>query len=381
MKTRLLVVVITLCAARALASPPATGTNEERPLVGAIRWDAWSGGQNPIGRAVESSLGPAKWHQRLPFFAKVDGKNRVRLDGSAPATVEQEIEYATQAGLDYWTFGANSLESPMAYGLRAYLASKKPHHIKFSLMTSPNCSRLRDAAYIARLAQWMKDPRYLCVLDGRPVLYLLTWYASKENTPEEYHKAIADLRAGLRRASLPEPYLVMMNFKPSEARRWVDLGGGDAVSSYTAQGGGRNAPYAELARHAEHFWDSCKETGAQVVPVIMSGWDRRPRVEHPVPWETWQKPNEGIGKFYQPPKPEELAKHVRHALDWLKVNRSAAPAQIAIIYAWNEFDEGGWLAPTLSPDGTANLQRVEAVGGAIREWRAAVGSQPKERTP
>jgi len=93
----------------------------------------------------------------------------------------------------------------------------------------------------------------------------------------------------------------------------------------------------------------------------MTGWDRRPRVERPVPWEKWQKPGVGVEKFYRAPTPRELATHVRKAVHWLGANRSHAKAQIALIYAWNENDEGGWLVPTIS-EGTA---RIDAVGKAL----------------
>ena len=38
-------------------------------VVGAIRWDAWSGGK--ITGEVERSLGPEKYHTRLPWFSEV----------------------------------------------------------------------------------------------------------------------------------------------------------------------------------------------------------------------------------------------------------------------------------------------------------------------
>ena len=44
---------------------------KRRPLVGAIRWDAWHGDLGVPGQAVQKSLGPARYHFRLPWFAKV----------------------------------------------------------------------------------------------------------------------------------------------------------------------------------------------------------------------------------------------------------------------------------------------------------------------
>jgi hypothetical protein len=38
-----------------------------------------------------------------------------------------------------------------------------------------------------------------------------------------------------------------------------------------------------------------------------------------------------------------------------------------LIYAWNEFDEGGWLCPTLSADGAPDTSRIEALGSVLRD--------------
>ena len=64
--------------------------------------------------------------------------------------------------------------------------------------------------------------------------------------------------------------------------------------------------------------------------------------------------------------PEELAAHIREALAWTKANRDLNPANAVIIYGWNEHDEGGWLLPTLGPDGKPNEERINAVGKILR---------------
>ena len=52
-----------------LMSSAATFAQTSRPLVGAIRWDAWTGGG--VTEQVERTLGPKKYHGRLPGFAEV----------------------------------------------------------------------------------------------------------------------------------------------------------------------------------------------------------------------------------------------------------------------------------------------------------------------
>ena len=103
--------------------------------MGAIRWDAWYGGNGETERAVERSLGPAKYHDRLPFFARVLGPNSVQIRGNAPAVMEQEIAFAKQARLDYWAFVWYQPDSPMGLALRHYLASPHRQDIRFALIT------------------------------------------------------------------------------------------------------------------------------------------------------------------------------------------------------------------------------------------------------
>ncbi len=57
---------------------------------------------------------------------------------------------------------------------------------------------------------------------------------------------------------------------------------------------------------------------------------------------------------------ERMVRHVGRVLEWLEANAQHARAQLALIYAWNENDEGGWLVPTLS-EGPARLVALRRV--------------------
>ena len=73
----------------------------EKPIVGAIRWDAWHGARGPVGQVVERTLGPAKYHYRLPFFAKVLADDKVEIRGDSQEVMDREIAYAQAAGVDF----------------------------------------------------------------------------------------------------------------------------------------------------------------------------------------------------------------------------------------------------------------------------------------
>jgi len=61
-----------------------------------------------------------------------------------------------------------------------------------------------------------------------------------------------------------------------------------------------------------------------------------------VPWEAWQRAGEGMDRHYAAPTATELGAHVARAVAFA----ARQPARAALIYAWNENDEGGWLIPT-----------------------------------
>ncbi len=335
----------------------------QRPLVGAIRWDAWHGQRGVPGRAVENSLSPAKWHYRLPFFASVISDKEVSIDGATQEVMDREIAYAAKAGLDYWAFVTYQEDDPMSLGLRHFLASRRRMGLRFCQIVTYQAGKYRDE--IARTVRLMQHPAYQKVLMGRPLLYV----AFFEQGPQlkapggraAYRMMLDELRALARKTGVGEPYIVGMDFDPVRMAELRVQVGADAIGSYATQSNEAGAPYAALAATAQRFWERCKATGANMVPTVMSGWDRRPRVERPVPWEK-QVAGSGIEKYYDAPTPLELAAHLERSLLWIRNNPEACPAKTALIYAWNENDEGGWLVPTLS-EGTA---RLDAIGRVLR---------------
>lgn len=338
----------------------ASANQADRPIVGAIRWDAWAGDQGTASQAVHRCLGPEKWHYRLPFYAKVTGEDTVVIDGTPQSVMDQEIKHAAAAALDYWAFVTYSAEDPISIALQRYLSSRMRSKINFCLITE--CTRWRQKAYADRVASMLTEPGYQHVL-GRPLLYV-GFIDEKRLKPfggiEGFRKVLDEFRADLTGKGVPEPYIVIMDFQPTQGKQWMDALGGDAISSYVAGTGQGVTPYQQVTRNVEQFWNRCRETGAHVVPIVTTGWDPRPRTEIPVPWGNPYSTHNGEVNRSELAKPEEIARQVGIALDWLAAHRDAAPAQAVIIYAWNEFDEGGWLAPTLA-EGTARLDAIGRV--------------------
>ena len=108
---------------------------------------------------------------------------------------------------------------------------------------------------------------------GRPVIYILT--DSKQISDSCggndlcFQAGVKKFRADLVNRQLKTPYIVIMDFDAADGKRLMDRVHADAISSYTTQG---NAPegssFAAKAAGQQWFWNQCKETGAQVVPIV-----------------------------------------------------------------------------------------------------------------
>lgn len=355
-----------LAALAVLVETPHVGTAQpagqpSRQFLGAIRWDAWFGPRNTVGQAVHRTLGPAKWHDRLPFYARVLGDDAVEIDGTPQFVMDREIEHAAGAGLDYWAFVTYAADDPLSIALDRYLASPIRPKINFCLITE--CARWSQPAFVDRVTRLLQEPGYQRVLDGRPLLFVGfiedKWLKSMGGV-EGFRKVLDGFRAALAAKGVSKPYMVIMDFSPEQGRKWVDALGADAISSYVAGIGQGAIPYGRMTDNVEHFWEDSRATGAQVVPIVVTGWDPRPRVEHPVPWGGGYSSHAGEVDRSEAATPAAIAEHLRSASRWMNAYRDAAPAQTAIIYAWNEFDEGGWLVPTHS-EGPARLDAIAKV--------------------
>lgn len=332
-----------------LAALPMPARAQARPVaIGAIRWDAWYAPGSVPTAAVERALSPPAWRHRAPFFAEVpaDG-GPVRMPAPSQAVMDRQIDWAAEAGIDYWAFVSYPAAASMSAGFQLYRASALRHRVKFALVCEAVRWGRRDAPgeALSTHPALLADPDCQRVA-GRPLYFL--GFLSDDLIVEAWG-GIAGLRAAVdgfrqraRDAGAGDPFIVLMTPVPDQARRWVPLLGLDGVSAYAWQAGARAAPYAALAQVAERGWAAQAALGLPVVPTAMTGWDRRPRVQNPVPWEAWQRPGEGMDRFYAAPTPAELTAHLRRAIAFA----ATQPPRMALIYAWNENDEGGWLAPT-----------------------------------
>ena len=343
----------------------------DRPLVGALRWDAWYAPGSEPTVAVERSLAPPQYQSRLPFFAYPAAGNQMLLPALTPSLLQLEIEQAAYAGLDFWAFVAYPHESPMSVALNQYLAARPLPRIRFCLFTALEYwgSANASSPLIEEHVALMRHENYVRTPDGRPIYFLAFVTTSKAN---DRWRGLSGLRAGVDTfrshaiaAGAANPYVVLCG-TPRDVVGWVGALNPDAVGAYAISDGRGVGDYAALTRIVEAGWEMLAGAGVPVVPTVMSGWDRRPRIEHPVPWERGQQPGAGLAYHFDTPRPQELTAHLRRAFTWMAGQPPRRKAPVALIYAWNENDEGGWLVPTIP----CNTERLEALRAALAADRS-----------
>jgi hypothetical protein len=356
----------TILTAFFVAAALAASAEEKRPpvIVGASRWDAWTGGE--LTAQMERTLGPRKYHFRLPWFAEVRSNDTVHIDGSRQEVMDREIDYAADAGLNYWAFLLDEEASPMSLALKQYLTSAKRNRIDFCLILH-NTFAVGEERWPAerdRVVALMKTPGYQMVLGGRPLVYVLDANYANEFPLDR----LKDLRESIEGAGL-YPYMVFMGWDPEGDFKRQAANGFHAVSAHAY--GGIQSNFVELAQSLEKSqWQNAAKAGVPYIPLVTTGWDKQPRKDNPVPWEQ----DHGYLRqrfFPSTAKPEEIAAHLDRAIAFVEQHPKVGVASTILIFAWNEFDAGGWLEPTWTPSGKPNTARLDAIGKLLKTRRAA----------
>ena len=342
-----------------LSSGFAASARCDRVILGAIRWDAWLGDETREGRAVEKSLGPPKWRDRWPVFQGGTAES-FDLDGTKPDTVRSEIDLAVRFGIDYWAFVFYGNASPMSSVLNQYLAANgtKP---KFALIVE--AGRLTGESgigYSQDLAGLLGNSNYLRDDAGRPIVYVMVPSTSK---PKDLGYVFRRLHDAQRGSPPPSASVVVMSFNPTQAAEVArSLPEPHRISVYAWHGNELKGRYAQLVGYVERLWATQERMGVGVVPIVMAGWDPRPRIDNPMPWGS----DYGVGAYYDMPTGAEFEQHVRDALQWKK--RRPDGLCSVLVYAWNEFDEGGWIAPT-KYDRDGRLDDIERARKSVEPER------------
>lgn len=315
-----------------------------RILVGAIRWDAWVGNLNPVGLEVEKTLLPSIYHNRLPFYTKIKN-NGIQIRCDSKDIIQKEIDFAYNAGIHYFAFCWYPFDSGLDTARNLFLEINQ-NKMKWCIILGTNPFNKQDALW---LIKQFSHTNYQKV-DNRPIVYLF-------NIHDELLEIVEFIR---KNSSEYNPYFVGMVWNYEQAREMTQKFHLDAISQYCTPGQ-NNLSYEKLSQKEIDKWNEYSKVN-EVIPWVTTGWDKRPRFYHPVSWENCNLFNV---EYIQSPTLEELARQMKAAISFQKEKNSKS----VLIYAWNEFDEGGFIEPTLSNNEMINKEKLDTIKSIIEQYQ------------
>jgi hypothetical protein len=332
----------------------------------AIRWDAWYDARSSSVKA-QQSLSDPKWINRAPVHCEVKPKNSLKCVGTQ-RVIDEEIIGATQlASLDCWAFVQYSDESSLSLAWNLFQSSGLREQMKWAWITYPAMFG-NDAArqkYLESMTEQLAQTNYLRVDVGepsRPVLFIL-WNDNQfrdtfHNDYDEFSHILLLLSERVRLRGRGTPYYVILRGDPQRAAEIARKVGASAISSY-------NVPvaiqpdhsYRSLSAQTRKYWIQQSSTGVPFIPIVMTGFDQRPMLEHSMDSRDFDAPPK---PFYYPATNDELVKELLDSFQLARSNPELIPSKIVLIYSWNENAEGG---------GSLNETIGDPTGERLRAFR------------
>lgn len=316
--------------------------------IGVLRYDTKisNGDTNPSFQALKDEVWGSLGY--WPFYAKVDDQgNLLEMHEDAPGVIEQENQFASDAGIDYWIF-CDFNSAPMEdVVFHNYLISSNKNLVKYCKFLM--WEGIRNIHFIL---DHMTDTHWMTVLDNRPLIYL---YGGSIKNPEATITEIRNYTADI--LGLPNPYIVLFNKQGF---------GEDCNSEYAPGAWDSNlvgTPYCRLIQSVKKQWTTHASGSKEYIPNAPYNWDPRPWRATPAPWVL--NPTTGMpmlpGYWTVPPTGEEYRQMLQSGVNYVLDNAEKCPAMTIISKEWNGQEEGGNICPSLryGPEACNGIKLVD----------------------
>ena len=338
------------------------GAQETKPRMklGTYYFAGWSGQSS-----MDDSKPEHAWAKGMPtHFTE---KLATEFAGRTPiwgwrddtlALMERQIDLAADHGVAFFSFcwywhdnkGPINLkaidEDPKHLPMRLFMKAKNNRRMEFCLLVANHGGYeiAGPAAWKQAADHWItlfKHPRYLRV-EGKP---LLTIFSPRGADKE----GLAYLQEAARKAGFPgvavaccgsgkpaDGFAIKTHYNITPPRTWA---------TRTPE----EHPYQEVIEANLQVLKGSPEQ--PLIPLATQGWDRRP-------WEG--SDGRGLGPKGVPVSwhfvggtPEAFGSLLERIVKWMDANPTLVTKdRLAMVYAWNEIGEGGWLVPCRQdPDG------------------------------
>ncbi len=359
---------IGLLVAVGWTSDSAAQQAKPRMKLGAYYFDGWAG-QCPFDDGKPENA----WAKGMPthFTKKLGTEFAGRRPpwgwrDDTPEIMQRQIDLAADHGVAFFSFvwvwqddegpiNIPAIEShPINRGLQLFLEAKNNQRMEFCLMVANHNSfeivgldAWKQAAHY-----WMKlfkHPRYLRV-EGKPLLVLYSSSPKDANA-----EGLAYLQEAARAAGFPGVAVAGCgNAKPEQGFSMCTRYNTSPRGTWA--GDSEEHSYQELVEANVQAWKGTP--GQPFIPVATQGLDVRP-------WE-------GVGGlglkgskghwYFVGKTPEAFADLLQRMAQWMDVHPDQVTKdRLALVYAWNEIGEGGWLVPCRDDPDAAYLKAIRRV--------------------
>jgi len=336
----------------AVAAAPSTPA---RATLGAYYFDGWAGSSERWkDDATWAALNPPTHLTQRMLDEFADREPIWGWRDDSLAIMERQIDLAADHGIAffaicwYWNRDPHKVEQdPKHTGLQLFLKARNNHRLKFCLLVANHQGfLLQNADEWQKAAEgWLpywKHPQHVTV-GGKPLVIIF----NPGNGDREGLARVQDLA---RQAGLPGVAV-------------AGCGGGDPQRGFTCTthynivpgyaAGSEAHKFSELVQAHQRAWRGSREL--PYMPTLSVGWDKRP-------WEGDRGLGQTPGWYFTDRTPAQLAGGVESAIAWMNEHPEQTTAErIVLLYAWNEFGEGGYLAPTKGDPEGAYLRAIKQV--------------------
>ena len=333
--------------------------------VGVINWDCGLPSTTFFGGYACKSLGPKHFRDRTPYYAVETAPDAIEMPERTKWDFDDELRHAITAGIDYFAYcwydrtptegHVTDGDAKTADGHLQELTKARLMHLASDLKSQIGLCAILVTSHpysdteLEELLKTMQEPYYEKV-EGRPIVYLF---------PGAWEPLLERLQMLCQAAGYVRPYAVLLERWETPPEQLAKV---DALSDYSGMLTGTT--WEELVEDMNRGNDFRVAQGKPVIPHFATGWDPSPRIEHPVPWCSYPALN-----YAAAASPEQLLNGARQFKEWLQAHADACPTGQLLVFAWNEFEEGGWICPTWKPNGCPDTARRDAFAEMVKIWK------------
>ncbi|QDW26918.1 hypothetical protein FFJ24_019690 [Pedobacter sp. KBS0701] len=311
--------------------------------LGAYYFDGWNG--KSTNNLLTDSL-KVRYLERKPKWGWITSTSYI---------MDQQIQLAERNGIDFFSFcwylprEKSADEEPLNNAVGLFMKSQLNSKMKFSILVANHPPYLiTPENWNIATAEWIrlfKNKRYLKT-NQKPLLTFFTFRTLLQEFGSV--KALADsitsFRAKVKAAGFEGVALAVNLTDPNDnvLSANAKAAGFDIFTGYNYHDSGLKAndtltPINSMIDAEHKVWDLTKDKTNQFIPVTTLNWDPRP----------WRPGNENKIKRFSGFSGHSVEMSVSAMLSWMSVNKMyLTKERIALVYAWNEYGEGGWLTPS-----------------------------------